>query len=190
MLSRVFSSTTVWKYQFFGAQPSLWSNSHIHTFPRSPFWGGQPDISLAALIPHLPASYWWICLLAVTFLHLGISFWRRRTLYVASEPGKSSQWLRAQDMLDGSWMETFVDCICRFTSINQKRLVLSWPRPFLQASSWGINQMEAALWSVSQSFVGGLCICGDLASDHPSREAMFNDDLPMAGYVRATFMGV
>ena len=30
-LSRVFSSTTVQKHQFFEAQPSLWSNSHIHT---------------------------------------------------------------------------------------------------------------------------------------------------------------
>ena len=30
-LSRVFSSTTVRKHQFFGIQPSLWSNSHIHT---------------------------------------------------------------------------------------------------------------------------------------------------------------
>ena len=30
-LSRVFSSTTVQKHQFFGAQLSLWSNSHIHT---------------------------------------------------------------------------------------------------------------------------------------------------------------
>ena len=29
-LSRVFSSTTVWKHQFFGAQPSLQSNSHIY----------------------------------------------------------------------------------------------------------------------------------------------------------------
>ena len=28
--SRVFSSTTVPKQQFFGAQPSLWSNSYIH----------------------------------------------------------------------------------------------------------------------------------------------------------------
>ena len=28
-LSRVFSSTTVWKHKFFGTQPSLWSNSHI-----------------------------------------------------------------------------------------------------------------------------------------------------------------
>ena len=31
-LSRVFSSTTVSKHQFFGAQPSLWFNSHIHTW--------------------------------------------------------------------------------------------------------------------------------------------------------------
>ena len=28
--SRVFSSTTIWKHQFFGAQPSSWSNCHIH----------------------------------------------------------------------------------------------------------------------------------------------------------------
>ena len=31
-LSRVFSSTRVWKYQFFGTQSSLWSSSHIHTW--------------------------------------------------------------------------------------------------------------------------------------------------------------
>ena len=31
-LSRVFSSTTVWKHHFFGAQPSLWSSSHNHTW--------------------------------------------------------------------------------------------------------------------------------------------------------------
>ena len=30
-LSRVFSSTTVWKYQFFSPQASLWSNSHMTT---------------------------------------------------------------------------------------------------------------------------------------------------------------
>ena len=43
-LSRVFSNTTVQKYQFFGTQPSLYSNSHIH-------WA-----SLAAqLIKNLPA---------------------------------------------------------------------------------------------------------------------------------------
>ena len=31
-LSRVFSNTTVQKHQFFGTQPSLQSNSHIHTW--------------------------------------------------------------------------------------------------------------------------------------------------------------
>ena len=31
-LSRVFSNTTVQKHQFFGAQLSLYSNSHIHTW--------------------------------------------------------------------------------------------------------------------------------------------------------------
>ena len=36
-LLRVFSNTTVQKHQFFGAQPSSQSNSHIHTWP-------QPDL--------------------------------------------------------------------------------------------------------------------------------------------------
>ena len=33
-LSRVFSNTTVQKYQFFSAQPSLWFNFHIHTWQQ------------------------------------------------------------------------------------------------------------------------------------------------------------
>ena len=33
-LSRVFSNTTLQKHQFFGAQPSSESNSHIHTWPQ------------------------------------------------------------------------------------------------------------------------------------------------------------
>ena len=36
-LSRVFSNTTVQKHQFFGAQLSLWSNSHIHTWKNHSF---------------------------------------------------------------------------------------------------------------------------------------------------------
>ena len=32
-LSRVFSNTTVQKHQFFSAQPSSQSNSHLHTWP-------------------------------------------------------------------------------------------------------------------------------------------------------------
>ena len=39
-LSRVFSNITVQKHQFFGAQLSLWSNSHIHTWllEKPYFW--------------------------------------------------------------------------------------------------------------------------------------------------------
>ena len=33
-LSRVFSNTTVQKHQFFGAEPSSQSNSHIHPWPQ------------------------------------------------------------------------------------------------------------------------------------------------------------
>ena len=32
-LSKVFWNITIQKHQFFGAQLSLWSNSHIHTWP-------------------------------------------------------------------------------------------------------------------------------------------------------------
>ena len=31
-LSRFFSSTTIWRHQFFRAQPCLWSSSHIRTW--------------------------------------------------------------------------------------------------------------------------------------------------------------
>ena len=32
-LSRILSSTAVWKHQFFSAEPSLWSSSNIRTWP-------------------------------------------------------------------------------------------------------------------------------------------------------------
>ena len=37
-LSRVFSNTTVQMHQFFDAQPSSQSNSHIHTWPQETPW--------------------------------------------------------------------------------------------------------------------------------------------------------
>ena len=41
-LSRVFSNTTVQKHQFFGAQLSSQSNSHIHTWPQEKPWLDGP----------------------------------------------------------------------------------------------------------------------------------------------------
>ena len=40
-LSRVFSSTTVRKRQFFSVQPPLWSNSNIHTWLLEKLWFWQ-----------------------------------------------------------------------------------------------------------------------------------------------------
>ena len=42
-LSKIFSSTTVWN-QFFCAQPSLWSRSHIHTWllGKTQIWWYRP----------------------------------------------------------------------------------------------------------------------------------------------------
>ena len=55
-LSRVFARTTVQKYQFFGAQPSLWSSSHVHTW----LWINHSRISkrsgIEALLYHLLAQ--------------------------------------------------------------------------------------------------------------------------------------
>ena len=46
-LSRVFSSTTIWKHQFFSTQPSLWYNSHICTCLLEKLW-----LFLVAVIYH------------------------------------------------------------------------------------------------------------------------------------------
>ena len=43
-LSRVFSNTTAQEHQFFSLQPSLWSNSHIHTWvlEKPQLWLDRP----------------------------------------------------------------------------------------------------------------------------------------------------
>ena len=61
-LSRVFSRTTFWKHQFFGAQPSLWFNSHICTW-----WGkGQGGTNWEIGID----IYTLLCVTLFSFLYL------------------------------------------------------------------------------------------------------------------------
>ena len=72
-LSRVFSSTAVQKHHFFSVPPSLWSNSHIHTWPLeiplslafsdstllqlSFVWcGSSPTSCVLVLICHCPSG--------------------------------------------------------------------------------------------------------------------------------------
>ena len=85
-LSRVFSSTTVQKHQSFGAQPSLWSNSHMHTrlLEKPHVW---PDGPL--LVMSLPFNM--LSRLVIAFLlrskHLLIS-WLQSPSAVILEPPK------------------------------------------------------------------------------------------------------
>ena len=51
--SKIFSSTRIQRHQFFGAQPSLWSNSHIH------IWLLGKNI---ALLYRPLSAKWYICL--------------------------------------------------------------------------------------------------------------------------------
>ena len=59
-LPRVFSSTAVWKHQFFGAQPSLWPSSHISTWlleSRVPCFTSQSCLALGDSVDcSLPGS--------------------------------------------------------------------------------------------------------------------------------------
>ena len=55
-LSRVFSSTAVWKHQFFGAQPSSRSNSHTHTWHHRTVMRQGPDSSVKS------DTYLWVLL--------------------------------------------------------------------------------------------------------------------------------
>ena len=62
-LSRVFSSTTVQKPQFFSTKLSLWSNSHIHTWllEKLQLWLHWPLLAKWCL-------YFWICCLSLSQL--------------------------------------------------------------------------------------------------------------------------
>ena len=55
-LSRVFSNTTVQKHQFFGAHPSLWSNSHICTWLL-----GKPQLRLYGPL----LAKWCLCFISI-----------------------------------------------------------------------------------------------------------------------------
>ena len=60
-LFRVFSSTTICKHQFFSTQPSLWSNSHVHTWllEKPQLWLDEPLSTKWCLC-------FWICCLALS----------------------------------------------------------------------------------------------------------------------------
>ena len=67
VLSRVFSSTTIWKHPFFSTQPSLWSNSHIH-----PWLMNKPQIWQSRPL----SAKWCLCFLICCLVLSQLSFQR------------------------------------------------------------------------------------------------------------------
>ena len=85
-LSRVFSSTTIRKHQFFSAQPSLWSNSHICTWLLE-----KPQLWQTFVGKMMPLLFNMLSSLVITFLprskHLLIP-WLQSPYVVILEPQK------------------------------------------------------------------------------------------------------
>ena len=140
-LSRVFSNITIWKQQFFGAQPSLWAYSHICTWllEKTELW---LDRSLSAK--------WCLCFLicylglpllsfqgASVFSFLGCSHRPHATLF------GSSQLVTGQSPLN-AWKEEVsqnlprVLCLCWGTSAQADSLQVCLSLYFLlhRVSRW------------------------------------------------------
>ena len=104
-LSRVFFSTTIWKHQFFGTQPSLWSNSHIrmHLLESSPLLSAIRVVSsaylrffiflVAILIPACNSASLAFCMMCSVYklnkqsdnikpCHTGSQFWTSQLCHV------------------------------------------------------------------------------------------------------------
>ena len=80
-LSRVFSSTAVWKHQFFSAQPSLWSNLPFMSWIGSCRCGGWHSVSLitarwTCLVISCPSAWFTYVHNLVLFSHLSNSYFR------------------------------------------------------------------------------------------------------------------
>ena len=78
----VFSNTTVQKHQFFGAQPSFWSSSHIHTWPLGWTISSRNSCCRHSLLPDLLGSLsitsncGWDCRSPAWWFWASVSRWR------------------------------------------------------------------------------------------------------------------
>ena len=83
-LSRVFSSIVIWTHQFFAAQSSLWSNSHIHTWLLEKPW----------LWLYGPLSTKWCLCFLIKPNYIFLSTLSKRC-HAASSLGKLTVWYMA-----------------------------------------------------------------------------------------------
>ena len=86
-LLRVFSSTILWKHQFFSAQPSLWANSHIHKWLLE-----KPQHWLYRSL----LEKWYLCLFSLGIMHVNIHSY----FYNLRSPGKKVRLLQGSLISD------------------------------------------------------------------------------------------
>ena len=97
-LSRVFSSTTVQKHQFFSAELSLWSNSHIHTGKTIASGGQRIGASSSASVLPMNVQGW--CLLGLTGLGQILSW---KTIYSVFNM-EVDYLIRTEEQLSRVWL--------------------------------------------------------------------------------------
>ena len=80
-VSRVFSNTTVLKHHFFGAQPSLWSNSHILTPGSNPQMVYTSGFGVLNFLQYLnPTRHFKVCFVFSLFYILDqkiLAYWTK-----------------------------------------------------------------------------------------------------------------
>ena len=120
--SRVFSSTIVWKHQFFGAQPSLWSNSHIHTrlLEKPYLWLYGPLL-----------AKWYLCF--KTLSRLDIAFLTRsKCLFILWLHSPSTLILEPKKMKSDT-VSTFSPSICHEVIGPDTTILVFWMLSFKPA---------------------------------------------------------
>ena len=138
-LSRVFSNITVQKHQFFGAQPSLWSNSHIPTWllekPQLWLYGRNFVSKVVSLLFNMLSRF------VITFLprskHIPISCLqspstvtlepkKRKSVTVSTFPPSISHEVMGLDAMTlAFWMLSFKPAFSLFSFTFIKRLFSS-----------------------------------------------------------------
>ena len=138
-LSRDFSSTTIWKHQFFGAQPSLWSNAHLYVTvgkTRQTFVG-----KVMCLLLNMLSKF------VITFIprskHLLISWWQSLSTAILEPKERKSV-----------TVSIFSPSICHKVMRSDAMFLVFWVLSFKPA-------FHSALSPLSR---GSLVLCGSVAA--------------------------
>ena len=138
-LSRVFFRTTIWKYQFFGTQPSLWSNSHICTWllRKLELWLHRPFL-----------AKWCLCFL-ICCLGFVIAFLPRiKQLLIVWLPSPSTMILEPRKIKSVT-APTFSPSICHEVMGPDAMILVFWMLSFKPPFSFSSFTFIKRLFNIS-----------------------------------------